>query len=119
MWIVYSIPGKPVKLLIVAVSALVLLSGGSALASNPLDGDDAVPAQLGPFCFHVAQASPVRLITNLKLVAQQFASAPFFLCAATTALISASVSKSPIMTTNESSARLCFIARTPPASLRA
>ncbi len=78
MWIAASTPGKPVKRLIVAASALVLLSGGSAFASDPLNGDDAVPAQLGPFCFHVAQASPVRPITNLKLVAQQFGSLPFF-----------------------------------------
>ena len=79
MWMVRSIPGTRITRLIVTVGALVLLSGGSAFASSPVDADDAVPGQLGPFCFHVAQASPVRPITNLKLVAQQFAPVPFFM----------------------------------------
>src|SRR5439155_21294443 len=66
---------KLATFLVVAVGALILLSGGSAFASNPLEGADAAPeGPLGPFCFHVAQANPVRPITNLKLVVQQVSS---------------------------------------------
>jgi hypothetical protein len=65
--------------LLVVLGVLMVLSGGFAFASDPEDGEaaDAVQQQ-GPFCFRVAQANPVRPITNLKLVIQQERGVPFF-----------------------------------------
>lgn len=63
--------------LVVVLGVLVLVSGGSAFASDPSDGNAPDAVQLGPLCLRVAQASPVRAITNLKLVVETTPEQPF------------------------------------------